>query len=589
MKLSDYVMECIADLGIRDVFYLPGGAAMHLNDSLGANKRLRPVCMLHEQACAIAAEAYARVSGGYGVCLVTSGPGSTNALTGLAGAYLDAVPVLFLSGQVKRADRVNGQNIRQFGIQEIDTVSLVRPLTKYAVEIETAASIRCELEKAAAIARHGKPGPVWISIPLDVQAAEIEPEALPGFADTLRSFPCAASDIAKTITLFNAAERPALLLGHGIRLSGATKLVEPLCEALGVPVLTTWNGADLIADDHPLFFGRPGAVGHRCANFVQQNADFVLSIGARLNLLSTGFDFTSFLAKAKHVMVEIDAGELQKRSVRPALAVQADAGDFMRALLRSLPRVEARDRSAWLAHCSAWKRDYPRFLPEQSPRPGFVSTYRLIDEIARQLTGGDIYQFSSSGTTTDIAMQAFRVKRGQRAFLNKGLAAMGYDLPSCIGCAIASGGRRVVCVTGDGGFLMNVQELATLARLQLPVKLFIADNRGYGMIYNSQSGNFRRLAGCTEASGLHLPDLRRVAEAFGIRSFGIENEAALPETVAAILACEGPALCAVKADIAQKILPRQTNYMRPDGQMGSRPLEDMTPLLPRDEFAANCL
>ena len=591
MKISDYVIKFIADLGVKHVFYLTGGGAMHLNDSLGRNERLTPVCMLHEQACAIAAEAYARITEGYSACLVTSGPGGTNAITGLAGAYLDSTPVIFISGQVKRADRINGQGIRQFGIQEVDIVSVVKPLTKYAVQIENPEDIKKELGKAAKIAMHGRPGPVWIDIPLDIQAMQIEVDDLIGYDDSqMKKVCCEDHEILQTIELLNQAKRPVLLIGNGIRLAGGTKLCEELYDLLGIPVLTTWNGVDLIEDTHPMFFGRPGAVGHRYANFIQQNADFVLSIGTRLNLLSTGFDFESFLKKAKHVMVDIDENEMKKCSVNPYLAIQSDAKAFIEKLLFYREKINLISRTKWLNRCKEWEVKYPVFLQEQEPRNGYVNTYRLIDEITKQMTKDDIYQFTSSGTTADIAMQVFRIKKGQRAFLTKGLAAMGYDLPACIGSCIASGKKRTVCVTGDGGFMMNIQELETVRRLQLPIKIFIADNNGYGMIYGSQNGNFKgRLTGCTEESGLSIPDIAKVANAFGIESYVIENETDLNTKVQDVLRDDKPVVCVVKVDIAQKILPRQTNYMRPDGQMASRPLEDMSPLLEREEFEANLL
>ncbi|MBN7573060.1 MULTISPECIES: thiamine pyrophosphate-binding protein [Clostridium] len=589
MKISDYVMEFISELSIKHVFYISGGGAMHLNDSLGRNENLNGICMLHEQGASIAAEAYARINEGYGVCLVTSGPGGTNAITGLAGAYYDSTPVIFISGQAKRADLVNDQNIRQFGIQETDIVSIAKPISKYAVQIQEPEEIRYELEKAAAIAVNGKPGPVWIDIPLDIQAMQVDVESLKGYnTSELRECPCNKEDIDKTIELFNKAKRPALILGNGIRLAGGVEEARELYELLNAPVMTSWNGVDLIEDSHPLFYGRPGAVGHRHSNFIQQNADFVLTIGTRLNLLSTGYNFESFLEKADHVMVEIDENEMKKKSVHPKLAINCDAKAFIKALLERKEELKTNIRTEWIEHCNILRDKYPRFIPEQEPRDGFVSTYRLVDEISNKMTENDIYQFTSSGTSVDIAMKVFRIKKGQRAFLTKGLAAMGYDLPASIGSCIASGGKRTVCVTGDGSIVMNIQELEILKRLKLPVKLFVVDNNGYSMIYGSQDGNFNgHLTGCTPESGLTLPDMKKLAEAFGIKAYHIENVDELSNKVSEILEYDGPVVCTVKADITQKILPKQTNYMREDGQMASRPLEDMSPLLDRDEFEDN--
>ncbi len=595
MKVSDYIMRFVAKLGVGHVFYVSGGGAMHLNDSLGHTDGLKGVAMLHEQGASIAAEAYARVRDGYGVCLVTSGPGATNALTGLAGAYIDSSPVIFISGQVKRDDlRKNAfagkgseasLQLRQFGIQEVDILPMAEAYAKYAVQIDDPAKVRYTLEKAAALAVHGRPGPVWLDVPLDVQASDIEPEEQQSFEiSTLPQYETRAEDIEETIRHFNHAKRPLLILGHGIRLAHAEKEARELAERLDVPVMTSWNGLDLIEDDHTLFFGRPGIVANRAANIIQQHADFVLTIGARLCLLNTGYNFEGFLKNAFHVMVDVDPAELAKKNLHPDLAVCTDAGDFIRKLLARKDGLQPRDDSEWFAHCRGLKEKYPVFIPEQDAHDGFVSNYHLIDEISRKMTPEDIYQFTSSGTTVDIAMKTFRLKRGQRAFLTKGLAAMGYDIPACIGSCIASGGRRTVCVTGDGSAAMNMQELEVMRRMNLPIKLFISDNQGYAMIYGSQSGNFHRRTGCDKESGLTLPNMARIANAFGIRSISIENESCLAEQIAEVLEGNEPVVCRVNTDITQPVLPKQANYMKEDGQMASRPLDDMAPLLSREEY-----
>lgn len=587
MKVSDFIFDYIESLGVKHVFYLPGGGAMHLDDSLGHHEGLTPICMLHEQPCSIAAEAYARISEGFGVCVVTSGPGATNAITGLAGAWLDATPVIFLSGQAKRADLVNGQGIRQFGIQEIGIVDIVKPITKYAVQVRDEQDILYELEKATALAKEGKPGPVWLDIPLDIQASQIEPDKLRHFDERMSDYLCSDEDVLQTIELFNASERPLVLLGNGIRLAKAIPEMNELIKKLQVPVMTTWNGVDLIEDSNPLFYGRPGAVGHRHANFIQQNADFVLTIGTRLNLLSTGYDFDSFLRNAKHVMVEIDENEMKKCSVHPTLAIHADAKSFLQKMLSNKDGIEDKPRDSWWKYCKDIKKKYPLFIKEQTPEGKGVNTYSLVNVLTTKMTGEDIFQFSSSGTGVDISMYGFRIKKGQRAFLTKGLASMGFDLSACIGSCLASDKRRTVCITGDGGFMMNVQELATLHFLDLPIKLFILCNEGYGMIYNSQYGNFKRLTGCTRESGLGMPDLKEIVEAYKVKCFSIDFESELEDKIDEILSYNGPAVCTVQVYIGQKILPRQTNYMKENGQMASRPLEDMSPLLDREEFNEN--
>lgn len=602
IKISDYVIEFIQKLGVDHIFYVSGGGAMHLNDSLGRSS-IEGVAMIHEQGASIAAESYARVREGFGCCLVTSGPGATNAITGLVGAYIDSIPVIFISGQAKRADLRGNSGVRQFGIQEVDIISMVKSYSKYAVQIDEPENIRYELEKAATIAVSGRPGPVWIDIPLDIQASTIEPESIRGyFGSDLTAgekinlkvlqdnsqFEAKQSDIDETINLFNSAKKPVVILGHGIRLSHSADRVRELVEMLGAPVLTSWNGVDLIEDSHPLYFGRPGGVGQRAANIIMQKADFVLTLGTRLNLLATGYNFEGFLKNAKHVMVDIDAAEMNKKSVHPYLKVNCDVASFIDKLILSGDSLrKPRNLDPWIDECRKLTVTYPVEIPEQEARTGFVSNYHLIDEISECMTGNDIYQFTSSGTTVDIAMKVFKIKKGQRAFLTKGLAAMGYDIPAAVGSCLGSGKKRTVCVTGDGSAAMNMQELEVVKRLELPVKIFVSDNQGYAMIYGSQNGNFSgRLTGCTKESGLTLPDMRKIAEAIGIHGETIENETELSKKVDSILEFNGPVVCKVNTDITQKVLPKQANYMKADGQMASRPIEDMAPLLDRDEYEA---
>lgn len=580
MKISDYIMDFIASLGVREVFCVTGGGAMHMNNSLGCSEKLKGVFMLHEQGASIAAESYARVNEGYGVCLVTSGPGGTNAITGLVGAYIDSIPVIYISGQAKRADLVGDQGIRQFGIQEVDIISMVSSYSKYAVQIKEPEDIRYEFEKAAAIAVNGRPGPVWIDIPLDIQASEIDPCQLKGYKNNLKQFIAEDSDVTEIINEINESKKPVLVLGHGIRLSHSVNKARELYEYLNIPVLTSWNGVDLIEEEHPLYYGRPGAVGQRAANLIEQGADLVITLGTRLNLLSTGYNYDSFLSNGKHIMVDIDLNEMNKKSLHPYKKICCDVSSLIDKLIIRKEELIKNDRKAWISHCDELTKKYPVIIPEQKQREGFVSTYSLVTEISNQMRKDDIFQFTSSGTSVDISMKVFQIKWGQRAFLTKGLAAMGYDIPASIGSCIASGKKRTVCVTGDGSIAMNMQELEVIKRLNLPVKLFIVDNSGYSMIYQSQSGNFKgHLTGCTPNDGLTLPDMERVSNAFDIKSFRIECDSELEKTVKETLDYNGPAVCVVKTDITQKILPKQVNYMKPDGQMASRPIEDMAPLL----------
>lgn len=584
MKVSDYVMDFLANLNIDTVFCVTGGGAMHLNNSLGQSEKLKGVFMLHEQGASIAAEAYARIHEGYGACLVTSGPGATNAVTGCVGSYIDSIPVIYISGQAKRADLVGDQKIRQFGIQEVDIISIVKSYTKYAVQIDSPEKIKYELEKAAFLATDGRPGPVWIDIPLDIQASDVNLHSIESFIPEKKDYFVKTSDIDLTIEAINKANKPVIVLGHGIRLSHSVDKARELIEYLGFPVLTSWNGVDLIESNHPLYYGRPGAVGQRPANLIEQGADLVITIGTRLNILSTGYNYDSFLSRTFHIMVDIDENEMNKKSVNPDLKVVADAGSFINALLKRKDEINKNDISKWINHCDELLMKYPIFTDDIKASYSLVSTYDLVKEVSNHMTGEDIYQFTSSGTSVDIAMKVFEIKKGQRAFLSSGLASMGYDIPSSIGSCVASGGKRTVCITGDGSIAMNIQELEVIKRLNLPIKLFVTDNSGYSMIYQSQTGNFGRLTGCTADDGLTLPDMGKVAKAFGIKSFIIDSPDKLESVVKDTLDYEGPSLCVVKTDITQKILPKQVNYMKEDGQMVSRPIEDMGPLLERKEL-----
>ncbi len=584
MKISDYVMEYVASLGVDTVFCVTGGGAMHLNNSLGQSEKLEGVFMLHEQGASIAAEAYARIHEGYGACLVTSGPGATNAVTGCVGAYIDSIPVIYISGQAKRADLVGDQKIRQFGIQEVDIISIVKSYTKYAVQVDSPEKIKYELGKAAFLANDGRPGPVWIDLPLDIQASDVNPDSLESFIPEKKDYSVKDSDIDKTIEAIKKSSKPVIVLGHGIRLSHSVEKARELIEYLGFPVLTSWNGVDLIESDHPLYYGRPGAVGQRAANLIEQGADLVITIGTRLNILSTGYNYDSFLSNAFHIMVDIDENEMNKKSVKPDLKVVADAFSFVNALLERKDEINKNEIGKWINHCKELLKKYPVFTSDIKASEGLVSTYDLVKVVSDNMNGDDIYQFTSSGTSVDIAMKVFEIKKGQRAFLSSGLASMGYDIPCSIGSCIASGGRRTVCITGDGSIAMNIQELEVVKRLNLLIKIFVTDNSGYSMIYQSQNGNFGRLTGCTADDGLTLPDMGKVAEAFGIKSFLVDNPDNLESVVKETLEYDGPALCVVKTDINQKILPKQVNYMIEDGQMASRPIEDMGPLLEREEL-----
>jgi acetolactate synthase I/II/III large subunit len=592
IKLSDYIMQVIADLGVRHVFMLPGGGAMHLVDSLGRNKRLSYICNLHEQACAIAADAYGQYTNNIGVALVTTGPGGTNTITGVAAAWLDSTPVLFLSGQVKRSDMIGDRGVRQVGFQEIDIVSLVRPITKYAVTVMDPSSIRYHLEKALHLATHGRPGPVWIDVPLDVQAAVIDESTLRGYEDFLNPPTADPGKLreaaARALRLLAQARRPVILAGNGIRLAKGVDAFHSLIERLGVPVLTTWKAADLIPDDHPLYAGRPGAVGQRGANFAQQTADWMLIIGARLDLGQTAYRHENFAPGAVKIMVDVDPAEIQKMQMRIEVPVTADAGEFIRELGRQVEPGTPVDRSRWLDRCRRWRSEYPVVLPEYWAEIGHVNDYVLIDVLSDELTAADLLIPGSSGACSERTMQAIRVKAGLRVFNSEGLGPMGFGIPAAIGACIASGGRRTVCIDGDGGFAMNLQELEVVRRLALPIKFFVLNNGGYGSIQATQRTYFNgHFVASTRSSGLTLPDVAGVATAFGIPPTRLADHANLRERVRDILATGGPTICEVRVSADQPTAPRVASRQNEDGSMESAPMEDLWPFLDRQDLRRN--
>lgn len=593
IKLSDYVVRFLFDAGIRRIFMLTGGGCMHLADSVGKQPGLDYVCCLHEQAAAFAAQAHAEYTSSPSAVLVTTGPGGTNAITGLAAAWLDSTPCIFLSGQAKRTDMLTGRGLRSMGPQELDIVSVVTPLTKYAKTIVEPREIRYELEKALHLATSGRRGPVWLDFPLDVQAQMIDETELRGFVPE----PAAIDKldlhekVSKTIELLKKAERPVLLVGNGARLAHLSGLVEKCVNRLKVPALLTWKAMDMLPETNPFFAGRPGSVAGRGANFTQQNADWILVIGARLDLPQIAFSHENFARAAKRIFVEIDSAELAKFDANVDLPVNTDAEDFLRELLEQLETESLPDWRKWGAKTDEWNRKYPIILPEYwQENSDSVNAYVLVDVLSDLLTPVDVLAPGSSGACSDIFLQCFRMKQGQRVVNSPSLGAMGTGLPGTIGTCLASGRRRTVCVNGDGGFQLNIQDLETVRRLNLPIKYFILCNGTYASIIGSQRAHFDgRLVGSGPSSHLTLPDVRRVAEAYGIPSREIRSHRNIKDEVQQVLDLHGPVVCAVNASLNQVTAPRATASIRPDGTIVSLPMEDMAPRLPREEFRSEMM
>ena len=591
MRCADYLFRTLADRGVRHVFLVTGGGAMFLNDALRREKRISPVCCHHEQAAAVAAEGYVRAGAKLGAVSVTSGPGGTNALTGVIGQWLDSVPVLYVSGQVKRATTIRScpeLGLRQLGDQEINIVDIVRPVTKYAAFVDDPRDIRRELEKALHCALSGRPGPVWLDIPLDVQSAEVDPETLEGFVPPETDFSPPPGAAARCAEMLRRAKRPVILAGHGIRIAGARERFRDFAARAGIPLLGTFNGMDLLAEDDPLFAGRVGTIGQRAGNFVLQNADLVLSLGSRNNIRQVSYDWENFARRAVKIAVDIDPAELGKKLFWPELAIAADAGAFIDALDAELFRSPLPDWSDWRKWCAERRAALPTLTAEHREWKELVNPYFFMHELCCA-AGREVNIVAGNGTACVALFQTAAVRDGQRIFWNSGCASMGYDLPAAVGAALANG-RVTAALAGDGSIMMNLQELQTIVKYRLPVKIFLLDNGGYSSIRQTQ-GNFfgPELIGCDDSSGVSFPDFVRVAEAFGIPARTLDTQEKLREKLAAILSEAGPSLTVIKLPKHLGFAPKLSSRKLADGRLVSAPLEDMYPFLDRGEFSRHML
>ena len=588
MKLSDYVFHFLEGKGVKRVFVLTGGGAMHLDDSLGRSERIEYTCFLHEQALAIAAEASGQFTNFPGVGLVTSGPGATNTVTAVTAAYFDSTPVVMISGQCKRQDLKGDSGVRQMGSQEVDIVSMVSGVTKYAVTVIEPATIRFHLEKAWHLATTGRMGPVWLDIPLDVQAAAIDESSLEGFVpeSNVKHSPT-VEQASKVAALLATAKRPLVLAGNGIKLAGAEADFRRLIESLGIPAVLTWKAVDFLDHSHPLNFGSPGIIGCRTANFLVQNCDLLLVIGSRLEPSITAFNSAGFAPHARLVMVDIDEAEIRKTR-RADVPVVADAGEFLRALVACLPTA-FNDLSRWLDYARGLKVRYPVVLEEYRKPGENIDLYVFTDALSDQLAPDDAITPESSGAAGEIIYQAIRVKEGQKIKNAAGLGSMGFGLPYAIGACLATG-KRTVLINGDGAFQLNIQELQTLSRLGLPVKMFILDNDGYASIRATQRNLFGGFyVGSGTGSGLTMPDIAAVAGAYRIRTEHAETYEDLAGAIGRTLAGSDPALCVIRVSQVQVTAPRVQSMKTPEGGMISKPLEDMWPYLAPEELRGNMI
>lgn len=587
IKLSDYVFQFLESKGIKHAFMLPGGGAMHLDDSIGKSG-IEYVCFLHEQGAAIAAEAYAQHTNTPGLVLVTSGPGATNAITGVTAGWIDSTPMIIISGQSKRADLVGEKGVRQIGSQEVQIIPMVTPITKYAVQILEPNKIRYHLEKAYLEATTGRPGPVWLDIPLDVQAVMLDETKLQGYIPPMQEAVDVKAAVDKTIELLKTAKKPLMLAGNGIKLSGATELLYKLVNELKLPVETTWKTIDMFGEDEELYVGHPGIMGDRGANLILQDADFILSIGCRLDTSVTAFNDRNFGKNAKKVIVDIDRYEIARMNMEKEASAACDAGVFLETLLEAIADEKDSlcnkdimvDRDEWLTWCKEIREKYPVITEEHKDAKDYVSAYYFIGELCKLLRNDDVIVPESSGGAGEITYQAFQLKKGQKMKNAAGLGSMGFGLPYAIGSCIANDRRRTILINGDGAFQLNIQELETLHRLKLPVKMFIWNNNGYASIRSMQRNNFDgHYVASDEGSGLTMPHISKVAEAYGFKTYRIENNDELDKLLPEIMQDDEAMLCELMVLPEETVSPRVKAIVGENGKMMSGPLEKMWPYI----------
>lgn len=596
IRLADYVADFLASKGVTDVFSVVGGGAMHLNDALGHHENLKVTYNHHEQACAIAAEAYARLENRIAAVCVTTGPGGTNALTGVVGGWLDSIPMFVISGQVRYdttaryALQFTETPLRAMGDQEYDIVKSVEPMTKFAYMVEDPKKIRWALEKGWHLATTGRPGPVWIDIPVNYQGGFIETDELEGYdpaEDDALLPPPVGEDVIQTILeKIKNAKRPVLHAGYGIRLSGGYEAFRAVADKLNIPVVTYWNAIDLIEDDHPLYTGRAGNMGDRPGNWAIQNADLVLAVGTRISIRQTGYNWKTWARAAEVIMVDIDKAELKKPTLHVDMPVWADAKDFLTKLDAAAGK-KVHEGGEWLEACQNWKKNYPVVLPRQWEENGSTANvYAFVRYMSSRLPENTLTAVSN-GACCVVGHQAHVIKKGTRFANNSAIASMGYGLPAAIGTCIGGGRKETICLEGDGSIMMNLQELQTILTNNLPIKIFLINNSGYHSIRITQTNLFShhcKVGIGNESGDLSFPEFKKIALAFGYPYYSASSNAEMKTVVDEVLAQEGPVFCEIFTDTKQVWEPKSSTKRLEDGTLVSPPLEDLAPFLPREEL-----
>ena len=591
-RVSDFIAQYLAENGISDVFTITGGGAMFLNDSLGHCKKLKCYYQHHEQACAMAAESYARIKNKLALVCVTTGPGGTNAITGVVGGWLDSIPMLIISGQVRSETmvRYTGLDLRSMGDQEFDITIVIEGMTKYAELVDDPKKIKYCLHKALIVATHGRPGPCWLDIPLDVQGAYVEVDDLQDYdpSEYLKTLPLEIDDktVDEVISKVKESKRPVLYAGNGIRLAGAYQRFKELVSILNIPVITNWDSIDLISDDDLLYVGRAGSLGNRAGNFAVQNSDLILSIGSRLSLRQTGFNWEKWAPNAFVIMEDVCKGEIEKPTLHVDMPLHVDAKVLIDKILETV-KTKVFNGNEWISRCQKWKKEYPVVQERQCIPEGLANPYCFFKELGHYLPEGS-FVVVGNGTACAVGSHAFTVKKDDRFIVNSALASMGYDLPAAIGVCVSNGLKDTICIAGDGSIMMNLQELQTIVTNKLPIKIFIINNNGYHSIRMTQTNLFdSNYVGIGEQSGdLGFPSFNKIADAFGIPYYKIESNGQM-DKLCNIISEKGHLICEIMTTTEQIFEPKSATKRLPDGTLYSPPLEDMYPFLPREELERN--
>lgn len=591
MNVSEYIFDFFAKKGVDTAFMITGGQAMWLNDAIGKNSHYQIICTHHEQAAAMSADAYSRIMNKPAITLVTAGPGSINALTGVVGGFTDSAPMIIISGQANLSfvQYQNETNIRQFGVQGINIKPIVEHVTKYFVTIDDVRKLKYYLEKAYYLATSGRPGPVWLEVPLDVQKSELDEKFLTGFYPERETEGriSLTQGVHHTYVMLNKSKHPVFLIGQGVHLAKARNEFSELANKLRIPIITSRLGIDLIESDHELYVGHPGNYGERAANFAIQNSDLIIAVGCRMSSSLVGHNPKLFGRHARKLVVDIDEKELNKPGVNLDLTIKADCKDYLNQMLSCCDEYEIGDYESWIQICNSWKKKYPVVQAEYSKQMP-INSYYFTDKLS-DLAGSDSVILVDTGSCFHVAAQTWKIKKGQHFLTTGGLSSMGYWVAG-IGACMANRRKNTIVITGDGSLQMNIQEFATITHNKLPIKVFIFNNNGYLLIRNTQR-NFMndRFIGEGPNTGVACADSLKIAEAYGIKGVRIQTLDEMTEKIKEVLAFEGPVICDIITQEWQPLIPRLSSDIRPDGTLVPRDYEDMYPYLSKDELKENMI